>query len=151
MTILLQHEPPDDAPIVCDFTGAPDTPEERLTEYGQLFSAGLISRERTATSVILTFHGRMASWVADLAAREAACCPFMSYLVVHGEGGVRWETSGAAEVQPILDEYYELYHTAAMASVDELIASLAERSFTVTRPAGCRFERGPSGGGVPER
>ncbi len=132
MTLFFQHEPPAHAPIVCDFTDAPDTPEERLNEYGQLFGAGLISRERTTTGVTLTFAVRMASWVADLAAREAACCPFMSYRVTHDDETVRWETSGPTQAQPILDEYYELYQTAATASVDDLIASLATRGFTVT-------------------
>lgn len=144
MTLLLKHEPLSDAPIVCDFTGAPDTPELRLNEYGQLFSAGLVSRERTAAGVVLTFHARMASWVADVAAREAACCPFLSYLVVLDDDVVRWETSGTADAQPILDEYYELCHTAATASVDDLIAGLAQRGFAVTRSSDDRFEHQPA-------
>lgn len=140
MTLLFQHEPPSNAPVVCDFTDAPDTPEERLNEYAQLFGANLVTRERTTASVILTFDARMASWVADLAAREAACCPFMSYLVTQDDNKVRWETSGPAEVQPILDEYYDLYSAAATTTVDDLIAHLATRGFTVTRPSDTHFQ-----------
>lgn len=140
MTLIFQHEAPTHAPIVCDFTDAPDTPEERLNEYAQLFGAGLISRERTDTGVTLTFAARLASWVADLAAREAACCPFMSYRVTHDDETVRWETSGPTQAQPILDEYYELYQTAASASVGDLIVNLATRCFTVTRSSDARFQ-----------
>ena len=140
MTLIFQHEALTHAPIVCDFTDAPDTPEERLNEYAQLFGAGLISRERTTTGVTLTFDARVASWVADLAAREAACCPFMSYRVTHDDETVRWETSGPTQAQPILDEYYELYQAAATASVDDLIVSLATRGFNVTRSSDDRFQ-----------
>lgn len=80
--------------------------QERLEEYGRIFHAALTSRERTTTGVVLTFgpahHGQ---WVADLAAREAACCPFMSYLVTLDDGLIGWETNGTPEMQAILDEY----------------------------------------------
>lgn len=140
MTLLFEHEPAGDAPIVCDFSGATDTPEQRLAEYRQLFGPGLVSRERTGTGVVVTFDARLASWAADLAAREAACCPFLSYLVTLDDGVVRWETSGSAEAQPILDECHELYHTAATISVDDLIAGLAQRGFTVTRSSAESFQ-----------
>ncbi len=53
---------------------------------------------------------------------------------------MRWETSGPTQAQPILDEYYELYQTAATASVDDLIVSLATRGFNVTRSSDDRFQ-----------
>jgi len=33
-------------PIMCDMTGAPDTPEQRVAEYGRLFAQYLLGRER---------------------------------------------------------------------------------------------------------
>ena len=141
MALLFKHEPPENTPMVCDFNGAPDTPQQRLAEYGRLFQAGPVSPQRTTTAVVLTFSGhQIASWVADLAAREAACCPFMSYLVTQDGDSVRWETSGSPDVQPILDEYYELYHTAATASVEDLIGHLAERGFNINSTTSNRFE-----------
>ena len=146
MTILFHHEPPSGAPIVCDFSGAPDTPEERLAEYGRLFRSGPVGRQRTATGVVLTFAGTgKAPWVADLAAREAACCPFMAYRVTLDHGSVRWETSGAAEVQPILDQYYALYDAAVTTSVDDLISRLGERGFVVNLTTPARRDEPPSG------
>lgn len=144
MNLLFEHEPPDDAPIVCDFTDAPDAPRQRLEEYGRLFQAGLISHQRTTTSVVLTFEPDLATWVTDLARREAACCPFMSYRVTDDGTSVRWETSATVEAQPILDEYHDLYQTVATATVDELIDQLAARGFDITTMASGQFEHRPT-------
>jgi hypothetical protein len=129
MTELFHFEPRPDTAIVCDFTGAPDTPGERFAEYGRLFGTALLSRERTAESVILTFRqdDGIADWVADLAAREAACCPFMRYQVVADGTEIRWETSGSTEMQPLLDEYYALFGEATTLSPDGLLGRLNAR------------------------
>ncbi len=34
-------------PVMCDLSGAPDTPAERVDTYRRLFSEALIARERT--------------------------------------------------------------------------------------------------------
>ncbi len=65
----------------------------------------------------------------------------MSYRVTHDGEAVRWETNGPAQAQPVLDECSELYRTAATASVDDLIAGLAARGLTVTRPSDDRCQR----------
>ena len=66
-----------DAPaVVCDMTGAPDTGAERLAEYGRLFEAAFVARERTSPSGIrwvLRADPGIEAWAADLAARENAC------------------------------------------------------------------------------
>lgn len=110
MTQLIHIEPQPNAPIVCDFANAPDTPEERLDEYSRLFQAALIDRGRTADGMILTFanHDGVADWVTDLVKREALCCSFLRFEVIADDSAVRWVTSGTPEMQPMLDELYEL-------------------------------------------
>jgi len=46
--------------------------------------------------------------MCDLAAREAACCPFLTYDIALHEGTVTWTTGGAdrPDVRAVLDEYY---------------------------------------------
>jgi hypothetical protein len=91
-------------------TNATDTPDERLAEYGRLFSHALIDRKRTADAVEFKFAAKpgVAEWVADLAKREAACCPFFSYRVSLSTDGILWRTSSQAgpAAQSILDEFY---------------------------------------------
>ena len=82
-TALLNTPEKPNAEIACNFIGAPDTPDERLAEYGRLFQHALAGRQRTADAVEFTFAAKagVAEWVADLARREAACCPFMAHHV----------------------------------------------------------------------
>ena len=70
-------------PIVCDMTGAPDTSEERLEAYARLFSLGLERSERTETGMRWRLrHSIEAEDLArELAARENACCGFMTTTV----------------------------------------------------------------------
>lgn len=131
MTTLFHFQPQPDIPIVCDFTGAADTPEERFAEYGRLFGQALVARERTPDGVVLTFTPGegVAAWVADLAAREAACCPFMRYDVTDEGTIIRWVTSATStEMAPVLDEYYRLYDEVTL-PVDEVMARMGERGF----------------------
>jgi hypothetical protein len=73
-------------------TTAPDTPQERMAEYGRLFDHALAGRERTAEAVIWRFTARagVEAWVRDLADREAACCPFLTYTVTADDGQVAY-------------------------------------------------------------
>jgi hypothetical protein len=111
METLVIHEA-ENAPITCDMTSAPDTPEERIAEYRRLFAHALILRERTPDAVVFTFAAKpgVAEWVADLARRESACCPFLSYEVAVAAEGVVWRTSSQAgpDAQAILDEFHGL-------------------------------------------
>jgi hypothetical protein len=153
MTALFHFEPKPDTPIVCDFTDASDTPDERLAEYGHLFKSAFLSRQRTAESVVLTFASGdgVGAWVADLAAREAACCPFMRYEVTTDDKEIRWEVSGTPDMQPILDEYYEMYEEVATLANDELIGRFAARGFDVRASGQTRFEYIPAPGHATER
>ena len=111
MTNLLSIAPRPDAPIACDMSGAPDTPAERLAEYRRLFEHALIGRESTATATTFRFAARpgVREWVCDLAKREAACCPFLSYEIDEEGEEIVWTTAGGLGVSKmgILDEVFQ--------------------------------------------
>jgi hypothetical protein len=107
-------------PVVCDMSGAPDTPEERMAEYGRLFAQALVGRERAERAVRLRFRAEegVRAWVADLAAREKACCPFYDFTVSTAAGEVQWEirvVDGVAEdlAGVALDAFYQAPDTVA--------------------------------------
>ena len=116
MTNVLHIPAQPDAPIACDMSTAPDTPDERLAEYARLFERALVHRERRADGVVLRFRAapgtRMA--VEELARREAACCPFLDYRVETAGGEVVWTTANVTtggargSVDAILDAFYAL-------------------------------------------
>ena len=110
MDILLQIPADPDAPVACDMSAADDTPAERLAEYGQLFTRALIGRERSDLRCVFRFADKpgVRDWVRDLAAREAACCPFIGYEIAATDGMLTWTTSGAdlPAVRAMLDEFY---------------------------------------------
>jgi hypothetical protein len=93
-------------------TTAPDTPQERMAEYGRLFEHALAGRERTTDAVIWRFTARagVEAWVRDLADREAACCPFFVYTVSEQDGQVTYQIAGDDDpiVHGILDEFHHL-------------------------------------------
>jgi hypothetical protein len=131
MPTLFDFEPAPDAPIVCDFTGAADTPGERLAEYARLFATSLVSRERTPSGVVLTFDPEAADQVTDLAAREAACCRFLSFRVTLDTSGARWEISGAPATQPTLDEFHAMFEEVATLPVEDLVARVGRGGIEV--------------------
>ena len=134
------------APIACDMTGAADTADERLAEYGRLFAQALIGRDRTADAVEFAFAPKpgVAEWVADLAQREAKCCPFLSYRVaVHADRVVYtivWppSTDGGAATQPILDEIYAMPERLGDGMAG-LLDRLAGHGLAVAAPIPGRF------------
>ncbi|MEY2935432.1 MAG: hypothetical protein RL033_6181 [Pseudomonadota bacterium] len=100
------------APIACNMTDAPDTPQERFAEYGRLFAHALIGRKRDDQGVEFTFAAKpgVPEWIADLVRREAACCPFFSYqLRIEGDHLLwRTGTDAGAAAQSVLDEFHQL-------------------------------------------
>jgi hypothetical protein len=98
--------------IVCDMTGAPDTGPERLAEYARLFDSALISRERTPTAMRwwLRNDEGIEAWAKDLAARENACCAFMTTTVTAAGDRVLWESTTLDDpaAREVLDMMYEL-------------------------------------------
>lgn len=142
-TLLIQEVP--DAPVACDMTGAPDTVEERLAEYGRLFAHALVDRSRTADSVEFRFASKagVAAWIADLARREAACCPFVSHQVSFTSDRVTWRISSqaGAAAQVALDEYYSAPEQVG-AGIEGLLKRLADRGVPVTSSSPGHFATG---------
>jgi len=99
-------------PVACDMSGAPDTGPERMAEYARLFAAAFVSRERTATGVRwrLRADPGIEEWARDLAARENACCAFMTTTVTVVGGEVHWDatTGDDPAARAVLDLVYEL-------------------------------------------
>jgi hypothetical protein len=103
-------------PIACDMSSAPDTPEERLAEYGRLFERALLRRERRADAVVLAFRADDGTRdaVDDLARREAACCPFLDYRVETAGDEVIWTITNPvsgelrASADAVLGDFYDL-------------------------------------------
>jgi hypothetical protein len=97
-------------------TTAPDTAQQRLDEYQQLFGRALISREKTSDGIRFRLRAEpgVEAWVRDLAAREKACCAFFAFDVTLDGDQVLWDAavSDNDAARAILDEYYLLPDTA---------------------------------------
>jgi hypothetical protein len=135
------HATPD-AAIACDMTDAPDTPDDRIAEYGRLFAHALVRRERTEAGVVFTFAAKpgIRDWIADLVRREATCCPFLSYEVDIRGDHVVWTTSSEAgpDPQAMLDAFYagpEQFGDG----FDGLLARLAQSDVHVVADGPARF------------
>ena len=107
-------------PIVCDMTGAADTAEERMAEWGRVIEAKYVDRERTDAGIRLRFRADdgIEAWVRDLSKRDKACCPFLDFTVTTGPGEVRWDVTVAADATidadaagAMLDWFYGLPDT----------------------------------------
>jgi hypothetical protein len=103
-------------PIVCDMTGAPDTPAERVAEYRRLFARSLLGRDRTAAGIRFRFRASpgLQDWIRDLARREKACCAFFSFEVTASGQEIWWDASVADDdiARQILEEFYRLPEVA---------------------------------------
>jgi hypothetical protein len=106
MTSVLHLPAQAGAPIACDMSTAPDTPEERLATYRRLFDTALVRREH---AVVFTFRRTSATQeiVERLARREAACCPFLDYRVETAGDELIWTIAGP-EHDAVLDAFYAL-------------------------------------------
>lgn len=140
---LLNAAAKPDARIACDLTGAPDTVEERVAEYGRVFQHALAGRERTTDAVEFRFVAKpgVAEWVTDLAKREAACCPFMSHHVTADSTHVIWRASSQAgpAAQAILDQFHDLPERFGD-GLKGFLERFAARGFAVASPAAIHLE-----------
>jgi hypothetical protein len=136
-TELLNAPENPSAQIACDLTDASDTADERIAEYGRLFQHALAGSERTPDAVELRFAAKpgVAEWVADLALREAACCPFMSHHVSADGTHVIWRASSQAgpAAQAALDDLHGLPERFGD-GFKEFLERFAARGFTVSSP-----------------
>jgi len=94
--------------IVCTLTA--DNARKRLAEYGRLFAVAYAGRERTTTGMRwwLRADPGIAEWARDLAARESACCAFLTVAVTEDGDRVRWEASAEPAAQAVVDGFYDL-------------------------------------------
>jgi hypothetical protein len=104
------------APVVaCDMTAAPDTPQQRMAEYGRLFTQHLVGRERTVAGIRfrLRADAGVEEWVRDLSAREKACCPFADFTIATVDGQVAWDITVIDDdtARAVLDEFYRVPET----------------------------------------
>jgi hypothetical protein len=111
----------DAIPIVCDLTDAPDTAPERIAEFGRLFSAALLGRERNDDGIRFRFRSDpgVEDWVLDLAAREKACCAWYVFGISTRDDELWWDVSVVDDdlARRLLDELYELPETMSHGSV----------------------------------
>ncbi|MCO1659961.1 hypothetical protein [Pseudonocardia humida] len=109
--------------VVCDMTDAPDTGEQRLQEYARLFATAFISRERTSTGMRwrLRADDGIEALARDLAARENACCAFMSTTITTTDGEVLWDSTTIDDpaARAVLDLLHELPE-ARLTDADEV-------------------------------
>jgi hypothetical protein len=139
MAKLLSIVPRADAPVACDMTTATDTLTKRLAEYRRLFEHALTSRESTATATTFRFAARpgVREWVCDLAKREAACCPFLSYEIDEQGEEIVWTTAGGlgASEMAILDEFIDGPESSTGSS-DAIAQRLEDHGLHVISPNG---------------
>jgi hypothetical protein len=105
-------------PVVCDLTDAPDTAEQRIAEYRDLFARHLVDRSMTDGVVRFRFRADdgVERWVRDLMTREQRCCGFFAFSV-HVQGDeVRWDTTVGDDdaARAMLDEWARLPETVAV-------------------------------------
>jgi hypothetical protein len=139
MAKLLSIVPQPDAPIACDMTTATDSLAERLAEYRRLFEHALTSRESTSTATTFRFAARLGvrEWVCDLAKREAACCPFLSYEIDEQGEEIVWTIAGGlgASEMAILEEFLDGPESIAGSS-DAIAQRLADQGLHVIGTSG---------------
>jgi hypothetical protein len=116
-------------------SSAADTLTQRLAEYRRLFQHALLGRESTATTTTFRFAARpgVRDWVCDLAKREAACCPFLSYEIVEDDEKIVWITAGlGASDIAILDEFLD--PGSVTASSEAIAERLGDQGLPVIVP-----------------
>lgn len=134
-------------------TDAPDTGEQRVDEYARLIAAAFVSRERTATGMRwrLRADTGIEEWARDLAAREMACCAFLTITVSVSGGEVLWETSTVDDpaARAVVDFMYELPETRSgdVAEIHDRFVQatgvpIVVTDATTTRPATAEEIRG---------
>lgn len=125
--------PPASTPIVCDMTTAPDTAQQRLDEYQELFARALVGREKTGQGIRFRFRAEpgVRAQVEDLAAREKACCAFFAFEVSLEGDEVVWDcaVSDNDDARALLEEFYQLPDTAVKGP-DELLDRMGGKGLT---------------------
>ena len=105
-------------PVVCDLSGAPDTPTERVDSYRRLFTDALVARERTIAGIRFRFRNDpgIETRVRDIATLEQQCCAFFSFITTATGGEVLLDVSSTDDetARAVLDEFYNLPEHVAL-------------------------------------
>jgi len=94
--------------VVC--TLADGDAQARFAEYARLLSAAYAGRERIGAGMRWSLRAGpgVAEWARDLAARERACCAFLTVGVTEAGDQVLWEVSADPAAQAVVDAFYDL-------------------------------------------
>jgi hypothetical protein len=92
--------------IVCTLTD--DDARARFAEYDRLLAAAYIGRERIGGGMRWALRPRVVDWARDLAAREQACCAFLTVSVEEVDDRVLWEMTADPAAQAVVDWFYDL-------------------------------------------
>src|SRR4051812_16006135 len=99
-------------PIACDMSGAPDTIDERLAEYRDLFARTPVDRARVEGRVRFRLRALpgVLDQVTDLTAREKACCAFFDFAIDQRDDEIWWDVGVADDpmARDMLDGLYRL-------------------------------------------
>lgn len=107
----------DSTPLACDLRRAPDSVEQRLAAYRQLFSA-LAGRDAWERGFRFRFDGGRVdrALLTELVALEQACCPFLRSRVTTTQAETWWEcTVDEPDAVPFLDALRDLPDVVATA------------------------------------
>jgi hypothetical protein len=93
------------APIACTLRSADLV--ARAHEFRSAFER-LISSERFERGFRWKFSNEpgFAATLCELARREHACCPFVTFTITSNEETVVWETCGPAEAQGVIEVFF---------------------------------------------
>jgi hypothetical protein len=113
----VQLEASTSTPVVCDISTAPDTLEQRLDSYRQLFSEAFVGRELTpvGTRFRLRADEGIEERVRYLADLEKRCCAFFEFTITVVGGEVLWDTTVFDDdtARGVLEEWFNLPETIA--------------------------------------
>jgi MerR family transcriptional regulator, copper efflux regulator len=90
-------------PITCSLTAADQA--DRVEQWRRL-AAQAASRESTDGGLTFRFPARLAGKVAELAAAEQSCCPFLEFTLHLAAGEARFEMRVPEEAAPLLADMF---------------------------------------------
>lgn len=101
--------------VVCDLAGAPDTVEQHMESYSQLFADAFVGHERTVAGVRFRFRADdgIEARVRELARLEKQCCSFFTFTITVVGGEVLWDSTVIDDdiARAVLDELFLLPDT----------------------------------------
>ena len=122
--------------LACDLRTASDTPQQRASEYQNLFATALSGRDRTERMVRFRFRRAAVdeNHVRSLVAREQTCCPFFDIRLTTCGDELWWETriDDNPEAVALLEELYEL--PDHLSQPDTKIKKLIKRGLLLPQP-----------------